>query len=184
MSTKGKSTPAERRAALMAADVTADSVLNALQIELGIETDQELAEFAGVSKATVSTWRSRNSIPFEFVVFLSLSGLIDLNYVLTRRGRLSGFLRPSETLDDPTLLRELEEVALAEVAPVVLDKADIARAASDLVDRRQFYLEFLQQHHASDRSGILAGRYVSFAVDLLSQRKQTILQQRARLRKK
>jgi transcriptional regulator with XRE-family HTH domain len=174
MSTKGvpPSTPKQRRDALAKANITAADVLNALQIELGLETDQELAKLAGVSKATVSTWRSRNSIPYELVVFLSLQGLVDLNYVLTHRGRLSGFLDPSESLDDPDLVRTVEELALAETVPIKNEPADIERAAADLIRRRKTLLEFVKKSH---RNWQLRGPYIPFIVDVLKARKEDIL---------
>jgi len=43
--------------------VEADKILDRLKIELGFRQDSELADYFGVTRAAVSLWRSRNSVP-------------------------------------------------------------------------------------------------------------------------
>jgi hypothetical protein len=154
------STPKERAEALAEARITASAVIDRLEIELKIETDGELASLAGVSKATVSTWRSRNSIPFELIVYLSLSGIVDLDYVLTGRGRLSGFLEPSESINDPELQREIFAAALAAALPIKATLDDVQRASEFIVERKKFLENFVVRTHKSDRSGLFSGKYI------------------------
>ena len=179
MSTKARllpSTPSVRAEALERANVTAEYVLNALLTELGISTDQELAQLIGVSKATVSAWRSRNSIPYELVVYLSITTDLDINFILTGRGRLSGYLLPSETLDDPRFKREVLATALADVAPIERSKKDLERAADKIMELARFYTEQMVRDHRDGEAGkLFAGRFVEFACEVLRARREGLL---------
>lgn len=170
MSTKRRpqpSTPHQRAEALRAAGVTANEVLDAIEIELEIGTDSELAVLLGVSKATISTWRKRNSVPFDVVVYLSLTTGLDLNYSLTRRGRLSGFTKPSESIDDPTIQREILALALLDAAPIRTTKPDIERAVSVVERRRKFYRELILKEYSTAPSNFKMGNYIDFAGEVL-----------------
>lgn len=55
---------------------------------LDMKTDVEFADLLGLSKTTISTWRSRNKIPYEELLVLHVHSEIDLLYCLT--GQPSG----------------------------------------------------------------------------------------------
>lgn len=171
------STPEQRASALDQAGITADRIVDTIETELGIATDTDLAEFLGVSKATISSWRRRNSIPFEVIVYLALKGSIDITYVLFQRGRLSGFTSPSESLEDADLQRELIATALARAAPVALEESDIDRAAEEIQRRKQFYADFLVKEHGGYQKMFLSS-YIPFALDLLRDLKRSAISQR------
>ena len=50
----------------------------------GFKSDRQVADYLGVSKATVSNWTSRNSIDFPLVI--NKLADVDLNWLLTGRG--------------------------------------------------------------------------------------------------
>ena len=60
----------------------ASEVLDRLIRELGLGNDAELARAMDTSRSTVSSWRTRNSIPFAACVHLCAERGIDLNSVL------------------------------------------------------------------------------------------------------
>lgn len=81
------------QAALATFGVTAPKVLDRLLEVLSLKKDVELATLLNVSKATVSTWRSRNKIPYDAIVLLYLKSRIDLVYCLTgeKVGAVEGY---------------------------------------------------------------------------------------------
>ena len=48
----------------------------------GFETDAELAEFLGVSKVTIASWRKRNSVPIDKCIVFSQKKMISLDRLI------------------------------------------------------------------------------------------------------
>jgi hypothetical protein len=65
--------------------LVASEVIDRMREALLVATDAELSEALGVSKTTVSSWRTRNSVPFEACVRAAAEGITDLLWVLTGR---------------------------------------------------------------------------------------------------
>lgn len=85
--------PVDVQAELASRGITAAAVLDRLLEVLEFKKDIDLAKYLSVSKATVSTWRSRNKIPYDMILLAYLSRRIDLIYCLTgeKVGALSGY---------------------------------------------------------------------------------------------
>lgn len=63
-------------------DIECDDVLKRLADLYGVSTDVELAEKLEVAPQTISTWRSRNKVPFEKVVEASARSSVSLNLLI------------------------------------------------------------------------------------------------------
>ena len=63
---------------------SSDDILNRLKAALAVGTDKELAETLGIKKATLSNWRTRNSIDFPLV--FSFCEPINIDWLITGRG--------------------------------------------------------------------------------------------------
>lgn len=59
---------------------------------LNLKKDNELAEFMGVSRATVSNWSARNSIDFH-LLFAKMGDKVDYNWLLLGKGNPSPHTR-------------------------------------------------------------------------------------------
>lgn len=67
---------------------TAEDVLGRLRLIYGVKTDTELAEALGKKKNTLSTWKSRNSKPFEICEQVALERGISIDWLLTGEGEM------------------------------------------------------------------------------------------------
>ena len=63
---------------------SSDDILNRQKAALAVGTDKELAETLGIKKATLSNWRTRNSIDFPLV--FSFCEHINIDWLITGRG--------------------------------------------------------------------------------------------------
>lgn len=63
---------------------SSDDILNRLKAALAVGTDKELADTLGIKKATLSNWRTRNSIDFPLV--FSFCEHINIDWLITGRG--------------------------------------------------------------------------------------------------
>lgn len=75
---------------------SSDEILNRLKVALEVATDTELAGLLNIKKATISNWRSRNSIDFPLV--FSFCEHINLDWLITGRGNKS--LSPTQERAD------------------------------------------------------------------------------------
>lgn len=128
--------PEERARVLAKAGVNADGVINRLRLELKIETDSDLARTLGVSKTTVSTWRKRNSIPYDHVAYYAILGLIDIDFVLTGRGRFSPNVDKSESIKNKDIDYAFTEYLLSEITPLDRNRESIKYAAELFITYR------------------------------------------------
>lgn len=64
--------------------INVEDIIRRIREVKAFKSDREVADFLGVSKATVSNWMARNSIDFPLVIN-KLDG-VDLNWLLTGRG--------------------------------------------------------------------------------------------------
>lgn len=155
LSTK-KPSREERERALSAAGINADGVLDRLSLELGVETDSGLSRAINVSKTTVSTWRSRNSIPYEHVIYLSLVGLVDLSYVLTGKGRFRRWTKRTDSIQNSNLELKITELIISKITPISSSYEDTHRAAKAFLVRRA-KIEELVQNWAEQFAKTIAG---------------------------
>lgn len=63
----------------------ANAVIDRLKAIMRIETDIELATALGVSRSTVSVWRSRGKIPYQEIVREAIKNKFSVDWVLTGR---------------------------------------------------------------------------------------------------
>ncbi len=66
---------------------SSDEVLDRLKYALKIDTDSELANELGIKRATLSNWRSRNSI--DLPLLFSICESINLDWLITGRGEMT-----------------------------------------------------------------------------------------------
>lgn len=74
-----------------------NQVLDRLKIALDLRPntkDAELADKLGISKSTLSTWRQRDSTPYELCVKVSKEYQVDLTWLLTGEGNM--YRHPTE----------------------------------------------------------------------------------------
>lgn len=71
-------------------------ILKRIKFQLGIRTDEELANYLGVAKPTINTWKTRNTIDFKLL--LEKIDKSDWNYILygEKEGEASEQLASSE----------------------------------------------------------------------------------------
>lgn len=63
----------------------AAAVLERMKAGLGLETDIQLANALGISNKTISSWRSRNSIPLDTILDVSLRTSDGMDYLVLGR---------------------------------------------------------------------------------------------------
>lgn len=59
-------------------------IINEIRSYLGFKTDTQLADYLGVKRNTISTWRKRNSIDYQLIV--TKCDFVDANWLLTGKG--------------------------------------------------------------------------------------------------
>lgn len=64
-------------------NTTAKEVLDRLRIVCGVNNDSDLCKSLKLPRTTISTWRSRNSVPYSLCVDLALKHGISLDWLLT-----------------------------------------------------------------------------------------------------
>lgn len=62
------------------------TVLSRIKGELGLDTDQELADVMGISVRRIHNWKLRNTVPTEEIVAICGKEGLDLQYILTGQG--------------------------------------------------------------------------------------------------
>lgn len=65
-----------------------ENVLSRLSIVLGVKTDTELAKALGTTSSTISSWKTRESIPYAKCVELAEAKDISLDWLLTGVGQI------------------------------------------------------------------------------------------------
>lgn len=107
-------------------DVT--SVLERLAQTLGSRTGSQLAEALGVSPQTISSWKSRESVPYAQCVSIASEWGISLDWLLTGEGQMrrgEGQVPSPENPREKALLalwRELDEHAQREIQGAAEEK--------------------------------------------------------------
>ena len=61
---------------------TIDEILTRLYEKMGVSKDSEFCKKLDLKPSTVSSWRKRNSIPYEMIVGLSQTEDFSLDYVI------------------------------------------------------------------------------------------------------
>lgn len=88
-------------------NISCKEVLKRLSSALNTNSDVELANSLGVAKNTVSSWRSRNKIPYEKLVEVSVQHGISLDFLVLGCGEKSRLtieeLMHLKTMDDQLL---------------------------------------------------------------------------------
>lgn len=69
--------------ALARPNFDATEVIDRMKSALGVKTDTELSNIIGVSNKTVSSWRSRNSIPMEIVTSVGFATETKTEYLIS-----------------------------------------------------------------------------------------------------
>lgn len=62
------------------------NVLSRIKGELGLDTDQELADVMGIGIRRIHNWKHRNTVPTEEIVAICGKEGLDLQYILTGQG--------------------------------------------------------------------------------------------------
>lgn len=69
-------------------DNETNQVINRLMAIFNVDKDAALSPLIGVAKQSISTWRQRNSTPFELCVKIAKEKNINLNWLLTGEGEM------------------------------------------------------------------------------------------------
>ena len=69
-------------------------ILDRMREALSLRSDAELAQHLGVSKTTLSSWRTRNKVPYEQCIKVSTDMEIDVEWLLTGDGVLLPGYKP------------------------------------------------------------------------------------------
>ncbi len=64
-------------------ELNADDVIDRMKKVIKVDTDTELSRALGTSNKNISSWRNRNSIPYEDVLRIALNFGESMEYVLT-----------------------------------------------------------------------------------------------------
>ena len=67
---------------------TASAVLDRLQILFGVDSDSDLCKAINVNRATLGTWRVRNSVPYSLCVKVAEEKGASLDWLLTGEGEM------------------------------------------------------------------------------------------------
>ncbi|XOB60695.1 helix-turn-helix domain-containing protein [Campylobacterota bacterium DY0563] len=59
-----------------------EKILERMYEKLGISKDSEFCKKFNIKQSTVSSWKNRNSIPYEIIVKISQNANFSLDYVL------------------------------------------------------------------------------------------------------
>ncbi len=87
-----------------------DDVLSRLYDKLGFDKDKEFCERYDLKQNTLSTWKKRNSIPYDLIANISQNENISLDYVLNGKKEIkSNIDYKSEIIDT---LEELNNTQL------------------------------------------------------------------------
>jgi Bacteriophage CI repressor helix-turn-helix domain len=84
----------------------ADDVIERLKFALGCKSDADLGRTIGIAPTTISSWRSRESIPYEEIAKLALAGKVDMGSVVI------GGAIPMKTLVSRSIDKELFVLAV------------------------------------------------------------------------
>ncbi len=77
-----------------------EEILNRLYQELRITKDTEFCDKYDVKKNTLSTWKKRNSIPYELIGEISQNENLSLDWILTGRKEKSVYQKNSSAISD------------------------------------------------------------------------------------
>ena len=108
--------------------LSASAVVDRMKECAGVDTDSALAEFLHTSRANVSKWRNRGSVPYAEAVAVALRRNSSLDYILAGRGESVGFFEGTPgPLDEPIMLRVVSSLwafGMFEVIPGTHGAAD------------------------------------------------------------
>jgi len=123
-------------------NLSADSVLDRLQLAAGVKSDSALARTLDVNRATLGNWRNRNSVPYSFCVIFSVENHISLNWLLAGQGHMtydeaepSSAALKSDHLRLIELFDALSEGQQQDVLQLIAEKKrlnDLEKAVQDL----------------------------------------------------
>jgi phage repressor protein C with HTH and peptisase S24 domain len=65
-----------------------NNILKRLYNALNIKNDAEFCRIYNIKKNTLSTWKSRNKIPYELLIDISQNANININWLLTGKGEM------------------------------------------------------------------------------------------------
>ncbi|WP_395974191.1 helix-turn-helix domain-containing protein [Chryseobacterium cucumeris] len=83
-------------------------ILNDIKNHLGIEKDSEFAEFLGIKRNTLSSWRTRNSIDYDLLI--AKCDWINGDWLLTYRGNMIKDESNSLAVSDTKIMYNLPSV--------------------------------------------------------------------------
>ncbi len=120
-------------------------ILKRIKLQLGIRTDEELANYLGVAKPTINTWKTRNTIDFKLL--LEKIDKSDWNYILYGEASGEVALRHSEPAEASQLRAELQQL-----------HSEIARLHHELAKREgqiELLKSLLQEAERAKGGGVI-----------------------------
>lgn len=81
-----------------------DEILERMYEKLGISKDSEFCKTYNIKPSTVSSWRNRDSIPYDLILEISRNANFSLDYVL------KGVIKKEEINYKVELLKTIEEL--------------------------------------------------------------------------
>jgi len=117
--------------------ITANAVIDRIQSALGFSSDSELCRALNIGRATVGSWRGRDSVPYSLCINIAQSKDISLDWLLIGRGGIKPNT-PQDTVDIDrlTLAIETVEEGLESIHCVMVPdkKAQLVMAIYDLFE--------------------------------------------------
>ena len=116
---------------------SATDVLDRLQSVLGAKSDSEICRMLDISRATIGSWRSRDSVPYSLCVNIAEDKDISLDWLLMGKGDMNPHAHPDAVdIDRLTLAIETVEEGLESVNRIMVPdkKAQLVIAIYDLFE--------------------------------------------------
>lgn len=127
---------------------TAAAVIDRMREALEVRSDTALAAALGVAKTTVSSWRRRDSIPYEKCIEIAIRANVHMHWLLTGEGepRNRDFVLDTARIDPEKLAIAIE---LAQRHPGVPDD-DVARLSHYI---SSYYTQVTTQYNSFAAGG-------------------------------
>lgn len=110
-----------------------EMVLERLKALFNVSSDSALARLIGATPQTISTWKSRNSVPYAKCVEISEEKNTSLDWLLTGQGEMyrDGSAAPTPTLNskEQALLELFKELSDKDQREICQDAAEKKRMA-------------------------------------------------------
>ncbi|ALG68234.1 helix-turn-helix transcriptional regulator [Beggiatoa leptomitoformis] len=125
--------------------ISAKDVLDRLAKLANSKTDKELADYVGISSSNISTWRSRDTIPYDACLKISERDGISIDWLLTGKGSIYKVDYSIDSVKEEQTVLELYRALSMERRHEILSILREKKSMEELL-RRMVELERLVEH--------------------------------------